>query len=405
MTPPVRAIAPDLARGLMLLLIAVANVPHYLYGSDAGTVFAHHTGSTGVDLVWQVVSIIAIDGRSYPLFAFLFGYGIWQLYARQVASGTEPREARRLLQRRHAWMIAFGAVHALLLWMGDIVGAYGLIGLIVTWLFLDRKDRTLKIWVIVLLSLMALGSIFSLFGGAMNAIFGGTEDEIAGFALFENASAIASYPESMLARFAFWAIVLFGQAILSGAVPAMVLLAILAARHRILEAPAAHARLLRGVALWGLLIGWLGGGVTALGWLGVIALPDWAFSQWHYFTGVAAALGYAAVFALLAERIQRRGAGVITRALTALGARSLSGYLAQSVVLAPLFSAWGFALGAWMPEFAAVGVAAATWLLTVVLAGFLARAGKRGPAEWLLRRLAYGRGRAIAPPSPVGKDA
>lgn len=63
---------------------------------------------------------MAIDGRSSPLFAF------------------------RLLQRRHRWMLAFGAAHALLLWFGDIVGAYGLAGLLVTRLLLERSDRTLR---------------------------------------------------------------------------------------------------------------------------------------------------------------------------------------------------------------------------------------------------------------------
>ena len=36
-----RALAPDLARGFMLLLIALANTPWYLYGSTTSTSSIH----------------------------------------------------------------------------------------------------------------------------------------------------------------------------------------------------------------------------------------------------------------------------------------------------------------------------------------------------------------------------
>ncbi|PSL57214.1 uncharacterized protein DUF418 [Saccharothrix carnea] len=40
---------------------------------------------------------------------------------------------------------------------------------------------------------------------------------------------------------------------------------------------------------------------------------------------------------------------------------------------------------------AASGIAVVTWLATVALADALRRADRQGPAEWLLRRLTYGR--------------
>ena len=96
-----RAIVPDLARGAMLLFIAVANAPWYLYGAAQDhALWAHPSEGSMADRLAQVVSIVAIDGRSYPMFAFLFGYGIWQLYSRQMSRGIDPRAARRVLQRR-----------------------------------------------------------------------------------------------------------------------------------------------------------------------------------------------------------------------------------------------------------------------------------------------------------------
>ncbi len=380
----------------MLALIAVANMPWYLYGGVEGTAFAHHVGATGGDAVWQAISIVAIDGRAYPLFAFLFGYGIWQLYSKQIAAGRDPREITRLLQRRHAWMIAFGAVHALLLWMGDIVGAYGLVGLLITWLFLDRPDRTLRIWVIGMASLLVLVGLLAGTGGVMLTLSGEPMESFSS----GSAAGIESYPASMLARFGMWVVIALLQGLLSMVVPAAILVGILAARHRVLEEPGAHLPLLRRVAGAGVAIGWLGGGLSALTWFGMLplALPDWTFVGVHFLTGFAGGLGYAALFALVAERVARRPLGPVSTALTATGARSLSAYLAQSVVMAPLFSAWGLGVGAWIGELAGAGIAIATWLVTVVLAALLDRSGRRGPAEWLLRRLAYGgRGRFGTP--------
>ena len=39
------------------------------------------------DQVTQLLIMTFIDSRVYPMFAFLFGYGMVQLYTRQVASG------------------------------------------------------------------------------------------------------------------------------------------------------------------------------------------------------------------------------------------------------------------------------------------------------------------------------
>ena len=78
--------------------------------------------------------------------------------------------------------------------------------------------------------------------------------------------------------------------------------------------------------------------------------------------------------------------------MTAVGARSLTCYLLQSVAFAPLLSAWGLGWGGRLGTAQAALLAVAVWAATVVVALALHRAGRRGPFEVLLRRLAYGRG-------------
>ena len=398
--PRGRSLAPDLARGLMLLLIALANVPWLLYGREHALTNAHQPGHEGADLAYQLFSLVAIDGRSYPLFAFLFGYGIWQLYSRQSAAGTPWRQARRILQRRHAWMLAIGAAHALLLWFGDIVGAYGLTGLIVVALLLRRSDRVLRIVAWVLAGLLAVFAACSFAGGLL--LGSGIAGDVSAFGggALPTPAGEPSYAWFALQSIGLWLLATPGQ-LLSLTVPLAVVLGMLAARRGLLDRPREHRRALLAIAIVGIAVGWAGGAFAAAQFAGLLLDPalSWATMGVSSLAGVAGGIGYAALFALLAAAIGERR-GVVVRALTAVGKRSLSSYVLQSVLLVPTLAAWGFGLGATLSPLAAAGVAVAVWLVSVAIALVLDVRGERGPAEALLRRLAYG-SRPVAPPTPV----
>ncbi len=397
---PGRSLAPDLARGLMLLLIAVANVPWWLYRGEHGLTNAHQLGHEGADLGYQLFSLVVIDGRAYPLFAFLFGYGIWQLYSRQSAAGTAMREAKRLLQRRHWWMLAFGAVHALLLWFGDIVGAYGLTGLLVTWLLLQRSDRTLKVVAWVLAGLVLLFGLLSIVSGLVLSVGVARDAVQLGGPELPTPAGEANYLLFMLGSVGTWAIGTVGQ-VLMLTVPLSVTLGILAARRGLLDRPRLHRAVLIRIAVVGVAIGWAGGALAAAQFAGLLFAPSisWATMGVSSLAGVAGGVGYAALFGLIAAAIGDRR-GPIARAISAVGKRSLSSYLAQSVLFAPVLAAWGFGLGAVLTPLGAAAYAVGVWLVTVVVAALLDRTGKRGPAEALLRSLAYGK-RPVAAPTPV----
>src|SRR5918997_4119074 len=121
-----RALAPDVARGAMLLLIALANVHLYLHGRPLG-VRSYPAALDGADRVVAGLQLVLVDGRAYPLFGVLFGYGIGQLAARRAAAGIPLPDVVGLVRRRGLALVAIGAVHASLLWAGDIVAAYGVL--------------------------------------------------------------------------------------------------------------------------------------------------------------------------------------------------------------------------------------------------------------------------------------
>ncbi|MGY5765656.1 DUF418 domain-containing protein [Brachybacterium sp. DNPG3] len=439
-TVPARSLAPDIARGLMLALIAVANVSWFLWGSTesvGGT--PHVPADSPLDTAVQAVMTVAVDHRAMPLFAFLFGYGMVQFYRSRVDRGLAPGAVRRMLRRRHWSMLLLGALHAALLFYGDILGVYALSALVLVWWFFGRRSRTLRIWVIVLASLMTLFALFSIVSGVVLSRFLPPEAaaEMAANSAdlgFTRALAYdASYPVSVLNRLTLWLVALPAAALMGAPLP--ILLGWLAARRRILDEPWRHVRLLRRTAIAGITIGWLGGLPEALALLGVFALPaeaPWMLTGLTSFTGVACGIGYAALFGLLAVRLEGRTAvpapptaaddrelapseraygaaragavpartrepGRLERALAAVGQRSLTFYLFQSLLLAPLMAAWGLGLGGTLSTAPAVLIAVAVWLVSLPIAAWMDARGMRGPAERLLRRMTYGRIDAAPP--------
>lgn len=390
-TPPTqRALAPDLARGMMLLLIALAHAPWFLYATDVGASPMHPADGNMADRLAQTLNIVVVDGRTHTMFALLFAYGIGQMYARQTARGAPAQDARRTLRRRHLWMLAFGLVHAALLWQGDILGTYGLIGLLMLPLFFRRSDRTLGVWITVLLVVGAAAMMLSTLAAPPLP----SEDDGAAAAQMQRLSiAEPSYLTALLIRIPQWLLGLL-SGVVTLALPTVFLIGILAARHRILEQPQRHLRLLRWVAGSGLAIGWTVGLVQALVHLGLLDLPLSSMLEGlHFSSGIFAGIGYAALFGLLAHRLQDRAAreSLPVRAISALGRRSLSGYLAQSVVYGTLLAAWGLGLGAHLSSWSATLLAVTVWLLTVGAALALENSGRRGPAEVALRWLTYRR--------------
>ena len=213
--------------------------------------------------------------------------------------------------------------------------------------------------------------------------------------------------------------------------PLPILLGWLAARRRILDEPWRHVRLLRRTAVIGIAIGWLGGVPEALAILGLYELPaaaPWMLTGLTSLTGIACGIGYAALFGLLALRLEGRAAvdeahrpdpsadrdlspaeraygvpraeaapartrepGAVERTLAAVGQRSLTFYLFQSLLLAPLMASWGLGLGGTLSTAPALAIAFAAWLVSLPIAAWMGARGIRGPAERLLRRMTYGR--------------
>lgn len=377
--PASRSLAPDLARGLMLALIAVANVMIYLHARPYG--LRQHIVEDGtLDRAVTVVMVSLVDGRAYPLFAALFGYGLARIAANQRARGLDVAGSAAVVRRRSWWMLGFGFVHAALAFSGDILGWYGLIGVLLAHR-LRMRDRTLlwtaAVWLVLTSAIQ--GMVYA------DATVSDQRSHFWSFAIDDPATAA-------LFRMLEWAMNPVGML----AVVSAVLIGIWAGRLRVLEAPAEYRTLLRRTAVLGIGPGLLGGLGMALATAGIWTPPQpWlAVLSWvHIGSGVLCGLGYAALIALWADRVQRRHHGsppVVIKALRATGEMSMSAYLAQSLVFAALLPAWTLGWGATLGTAGAAALGLATWAATVAGAAWWARTGRRGPAEALLRRMTYG---------------
>jgi uncharacterized membrane protein YeiB len=393
----------------MLLLIAIANTPYYLWGSEMSAGASHPVDGSALDRVVDFLIITTVDLRTYPMFAFLFGYGMMQLYNRQVSSGTSEKAARRLLQKRNWLLLAFGFVHAALLWMGDVLGAYGLAGLLMVWLFFQVKDRTLIVWTSVFGGLLTIGTVLTVvsawFVAQIPADDPMARSIAADLAPSSDSMATTSYLASIGERLSYWTLGTVFQGLVVLVVPMMLLLAFWAGRRRILENPGEHLTLLRRVAVVGITIGWLGPLPSALDHVGLIEVPDhaaWVFYPVQFLTGFFGGLGYVALFGLLGHRLAQRRTGAPSRnllvtdgpvagAVQAVGKRSLTCYLLQSVLCAPILAAWGLGLGQYLSSWSMLLYAVLVWGLTVAFAVWQEQTGRRGPAEVALRRLVYGK--------------
>ncbi|MFD2349246.1 DUF418 domain-containing protein [Nonomuraea ferruginea] len=362
----------------MLLLIAVAHAHMYLSGHPVG--FRGYTlDGSALDRLVAGIQILLVDGRALPMFAALFGYGLVQLASQQLAAGRAWPDVRRVLRARSLWLLAFGFCHALLLFFGDILGAYGLVGLVLVG-FIRRGDRAL-LWAAGLTTVLHV-AVLALFG--LLTVSADKGDSIAG---------MGDPAEALMMRVVGWS-GMTPTYFAASVVPAF-LFGIWAARRRVLEEPWAHRTLLLRTGVVGTAIAVAGGVPLMLVdtrlWAPSDAIGVSAYAL-HSVSGIVGGLAYAALIGLAVAGGARRAApGPVARALAACGQWSLTCYLLQSVVFTVVFVPYLGGLGTRVGDAAASAVAVITWLATVVLAASLSRTGWRGPAETLLRRLTYRR--------------
>jgi uncharacterized protein len=369
-----RALGPDLARGFMLLFIALANTHYFLRGDSYRGGFPMDGSAVDSGVAWAISTFV--DGRAFPMFGLLFGYGVAHIVRRNEALGRWP--LRKLLWRRSLVLIGVGFLHCLLLYVGDILAAYGM--LLVLGAFAVRwKDR----WLLIVATLFFLLN-------ALPAVDSAPIDTLAPDKAMLPPDLLAQFSERIIVQ----PLIMFLGPI-GFACP--FLIGLWAGRRRILEETEKYGVLLRVTAAVGIGVAVLGAQPAALLVAGVTDTPSDSTLQWigplHDAAGVLGGFGYAALIALMAHRVDQRRGPVVT-AIAATGQRSMTCYLAQSPVWFLVFTPYLLDLSATLTVTTTALLATATWLGTVLLADRMRRRDHRGPFELLVRRVTYRPSRA-----------
>ena len=126
--------AIDLARGMALLGVALVNV-HAFAVIWAGN-YALDLAANAGDVVAEYLVAVGFSHRSYPVLAFLFGAGLAMQWRHLPADRRHPRDLRPRL-----WaLLVMGVLHGLLLWPGEVLSSYAIVGVIAVSL-VDAEDR------------------------------------------------------------------------------------------------------------------------------------------------------------------------------------------------------------------------------------------------------------------------
>lgn len=407
-----RNLSPDVSRGLVLLGIAIANVltVWLALGGGPGDLLGARPESTADNAV-AVGSAMLVHQRGLPMFSALLAYGMGLLLTRERQRGTPFIEARNLLLRRYGVLAAMGAVHMIFLFMGDILVAYGLIGIGFALLALRASDRILLRTAWIILGLLIAGAAVALVAElALRTV----QPELAQL-LFEaiNEDPLTGAGTGVLD--AYWmqlllGLIMFVSTAFGGfvfqfiAFAPVMLIGFVAGRRLLLNDPVPHLPLLRKIGYGGIAVSLAGGLVVGLMTIGALGDTPWLWTPMvvSLVTGLPAGLATVALITLLCRRWQG-GSGrppVVIQMLQALGQRSLSGYLFQSVAFLILMPPFALGLATHLSMAGATAVATGVWLVSLVGAWLLAKAGRPGPAESMHRRMVYG-----APAKAAASDA
>lgn len=127
----------DGMRGFSLLGILMANMLIFQYGIFGKDEIEHFQLSAADEAAYIWIKVF-VEHSFIPIFIFLFGYSMIKLKEKLERNGQKVKSH---FVRRFLLLIVFGLLHSFFVWEGDILLAYGLIGLLML-LFLNRKKNT-----------------------------------------------------------------------------------------------------------------------------------------------------------------------------------------------------------------------------------------------------------------------
>ncbi|MDR6889373.1 MULTISPECIES: DUF418 domain-containing protein [Variovorax] len=377
-TPNERQQMVDALRGFALLGILVVNIASFAstyYGLGVPDPMAVSLADRSASFVRAFL----FETKFYLLFSFLFGYSftLQMRAAERDGKPFAPRMVRRLVG---LWVI--GVLHAVVLYYGDILTTYAVLGAVL--LLLRRRGD-----VFMACAAMALVLAVSLVWAGVGHMYSQMDMQMATQAAYAEAeAALAAYratPALVVMQHLrdlsqVWWVTGLVQA---PAALAMFFAGFVAGRRGLLAHVEGHGKLLRKVVVWGLAIGLPG--ALAYG-LPALRLDDAVRELMGLAVTLLTAPFLTAAYAAGMLLVFQTGPGrVLAHWLAPAGRMALSNYLLQSLACAWIFLAYGLRWIGTVGPLASFVIALAIFAGNLVLSRWWMHHFTYGPAEWLLR--------------------
>ncbi len=395
--------------GILLVNMELFNSPPYPSEVSVGTGTADHLAA------WLIRFFG--EGKFYTLFSFLFGLGFSLQMARAVSRGARFGS---VYGRRLFVLLLIGLAHALLVWPGDILILYAVLGVPLL-AFRTSSPRTLIVWTLICLALPILfyAGLFGFveYGRSVPQVAEQIERWFAGTTAKYEALAEQSFQVYSAGTFAeitaqrihdlgfYYLDPLDGWLVWAPHIFAMFLMGLYVGRRGFLQHISTHVPIFRKAMWWGL-------GLGLSGNLGFVVTADWSDPVVPSVTGLveavffvigAPALSFFYVAGILLLG-QREGWQKRLAPLAAVGRMALSNYLLQSVICTTIFYSYGLGLYGRVGPAVGVALTAVIFIIQIILSVWWLRRFQFGPMEWVWRSLTYRKRqpmRASPPGSPV----
>ena len=363
----------DALRGFALLGIFVVNIT-FMASAYPGNLVTDPDFASGFDEAARFVVAALFSMKFYLLFSFLFGYSfVLQMDAAERAGRAfVPRMLRRVLG-----LFVLGVGHIVLLYGGDVLTTYAVVGLLLLAMHQVRDVVALRtaagIYAVVTASLVG-SAIFV----DRSAFMPGREEALATAA--DQTRGMVGSPAEIIGQHVdgLGLLVLQAASLQGPTALAMFLLGMVAARRQLFSDLASRATLLRRVQWIGFSVG-LAGGVTYAALGGDASTAATAVSV------VTAPLLSAAYVATLIRLMHHPRTAWLRGTLAPVGRIALTNYLGQSVVGVALFTGVGLGLAGQVSPPLLLLLTFVVFAGQVALSAWWLRNHRYGPAEYLLR--------------------
>lgn len=390
----------DILRGAAIFGILLVNMMYYAHPYIYYQIVGDIPWDSTLDRITGYAIYFFGEGKFISMFAMLFGIGVVIQMDRAKTKGAKffPVYFRRLTV-----LLIIGAVHAFLIWMGDILLAYALMGFIILFFFRNRKPKTLIVWTVI--SLLIPFIIFGLMTLAVSSLDTDSVDstesieesipsELQWFNdLIERS--IEAYGTGNVNDILVMRVIDISLYFIFGifwmpAAFALMLFGIAIAKRNIAQQIDNHQSLLNKILLWGFILGIAGNAIALTGFIKSDPVES---NYWELAMYLGRAIGAPSLMLFYAAGItQLYRYGWFPRffiRLAAVGRMALTNYILQSIICTMLFYSYGLGLYGSVGPFAGLLITVAIFIIQLFISPLWMKRFHFGPLEWLWRSGTY----------------